>query len=382
MRLAFCLFRYFPFGGLERNFAGIAQSCVARGHRVRVYTMIWEGKPIAGLEVVPLPSKGWSNHGRCRAFTEALRQKDLPSKHDLVVGFNRMPGLDLYYCADVCFIAAQTRRRPAFVRFTPRYRWYARFENAVFSPHATTEIMYLSEAEKKRYIEAYGTPEKRFHYLPPGVDKQGIQSCLNSSVRDSVRHALGLMAEDVMLLMVGSGFKTKGVARAIASLASLPEALRRRTHLYVIGKGNPESYLRKAARNSVGDRVHFLGTCHDVPRYLASADLLLHPSVQENTGNAIVEALVAGLPVLATEACGFGEHVVKAGAGYLIAEPFTQQEMNQLLARVLAMDPYQRSCLRDHALDYSARTDLYGRFPKAVAIIEALAGRLRHAKRQ
>lgn len=42
MIVAFCLYKYFPFGGLQRDFMRIAQTVAARGHHVRVYTQSWE----------------------------------------------------------------------------------------------------------------------------------------------------------------------------------------------------------------------------------------------------------------------------------------------------------------------------------------------------
>ena len=43
MQLAFILYKYFPFGGLQRDFMRIALECQRRGHAIRVYAMIWEG---------------------------------------------------------------------------------------------------------------------------------------------------------------------------------------------------------------------------------------------------------------------------------------------------------------------------------------------------
>ena len=43
MIVAFCLYKYFPFGGLQRDFMRIASTVAARGHHVRVYTQSWEG---------------------------------------------------------------------------------------------------------------------------------------------------------------------------------------------------------------------------------------------------------------------------------------------------------------------------------------------------
>ena len=49
MQLAFCLYKYFPFGGLQRDFLRIALACQARGNAIRVYVLEWEGDIPAGF---------------------------------------------------------------------------------------------------------------------------------------------------------------------------------------------------------------------------------------------------------------------------------------------------------------------------------------------
>jgi len=374
MKLAFLLFKYFHFGGLERNFLRIANTCVAHGHEVHVFTMAWNGDRSADLAVDLVPARGLQNHARCRSYVEWLRQNVRHDDFDLVVGFNRMPGLDLYYAADVCYVREMARRRRRHIRLSSRYRTYAAFERAVFAPESPTEIMYLSEVERSHYIDAYNTPATRFHYLPPGVDRQRIRNNLSAQTRARVRSDLGLSDGDLFLLMVGSDFRRKGVARSIRALADLPPALRAKAHLVVAGKGHARPYLKVARRLGIHQRVRFLGGRDDVPELLASADLLLHPAVSENTGNAIVEALVAGLPVLATETCGFAFHVRDAGAGEVIpSDPFDQQVMSDRLAALLHSP--ELPSYRERALTYTDETDLYSRAETAVRIIETVAGR-------
>ena len=55
MQLAFVLYKYFPFGGLQRDFMRIALECQARGHAIRVYTPIWEGENPGGFDVRVAP---------------------------------------------------------------------------------------------------------------------------------------------------------------------------------------------------------------------------------------------------------------------------------------------------------------------------------------
>ncbi len=104
MKLALCLYKYFPYGGLERDFLRILKECHQRGHSVHVYTAEWQGERPREINLHLLRSKLSviskrlrleGNHARDRRFFSRLQQA-LTSEHfDAVIGFNKMPGLDL-----------------------------------------------------------------------------------------------------------------------------------------------------------------------------------------------------------------------------------------------------------------------------------------------
>ena len=374
MKFAFLIFNYFPYGGLERNFLRISEEAVNRGHEVDVYTMGWQGaRPKSAITINLLPARGLTNHAQALSFVAALHERDLTG-YALKVGFNRMPGLDLYYNADVCYVADISRRRGPLARLTPRYKVMAAFEEAVFGPEAKTHIMYLAEQEKNRYMEAYGTPEARFHALPPGIDRARIRQAMGPEAGRVIRHRHGLPEESRVLLAIGSDFVRKGVERTVRALAALPAVERERTHLLVIGKGKARPLQRLAKRQGIGTRVHCLGGSDQVPLYLAGSDLLIHPAITENTGNVILEALVAGLPVLTTDTCGYARHVALAKAGRLVpGDPFRQTELDKALRDMVTSG--ERGIWRENALRYAEQTDLYSRPRVAVEIMEQLAER-------
>ncbi|MEW6587124.1 MAG: glycosyltransferase, partial [Nitrospirota bacterium] len=131
MKLAFCLFEYFPFGGLQRDFIRIARTCQNRGHSVRVFTMSWKGEVPDTFQVSLIPKHGFSNHRHCRNFSEAVTHQLEKEHYDLVVGFNKMQGLDVYYAADSCYKARVTEEKGALYRMGPRCRTYLELERAV-----------------------------------------------------------------------------------------------------------------------------------------------------------------------------------------------------------------------------------------------------------
>ena len=236
MQLAFVLYKYFPFGGLQRDFMRIAKVCQERGHRIRVYTLIWEGDIPEGFEVLVAPVKALSNHRRNEKFT-AWVEADLAKRPvDRVVGFNKMPGLDVYYAADPCFEdKAQTLRNPLY-RISSRYRHFAEYERAVFSPAGKTQILMISEVQQPLFTKHYKTPLDRFHLLPPGIAPDRRAPANAAEIRADFRAEFGLADDELLLVQIGSGFITKGVDRSIRALAALPADLRKRTRLMVIGQ--------------------------------------------------------------------------------------------------------------------------------------------------
>jgi UDP-glucose:(heptosyl)LPS alpha-1,3-glucosyltransferase len=368
MKLAFCLFKYFPYGGLQRDFLRIALACVKRGHDVHVYTMDWQGEIPEGLQVTIIPAQGIWNHKRCLAFAKQANECFTSKNYDAVIGFNKIPGLDIYFAADPCYAAKAHAERSKLYRLTERYRTYAKLEQAVFTSEAKTAIWLISEREQAQFEKFHQTPNSRFHLLAPSIDRNHIQQEQPASARLLVRNELKIPLDDYCVLMVGSSFKTKGVDRALLALAALPDVVRNKTHLVIIGQGNSKPFLQLAKKLQVNDHVHFLGGRDDVPRFLYAADLLLHPAYTENTGTVLVEALVAGLPVLTTEVCGYAKHILFARAGMVLPLPFTQSALNQELASMLASK--QHDYWRRNALNYTAKTDLYSMVEQAVDFIE------------
>jgi UDP-glucose:(heptosyl)LPS alpha-1,3-glucosyltransferase len=368
MQLAFCLYKYFPFGGLQRDFLRIALACLARGHAIRVYTLEWRGEVPSGFEVVCVPVKALSNSRRYAKFTDWVFQDLGRRPADRVVGFNKMPGLDVYFAADPCYEEkARTLRNPLY-RLSGRYRHFAAYERAVFSPESRTEILMISPLQQPFFEKHYATPIERFHLLPPGISTDRRAPSNAAEVRAGFRREFGLAEDDLLLLQIGSGFKTKGLDRSLKALAGLPEALRGRTRLMAIGQDEPTFFLRQASALGIADRVGILQGRSDIPRFLLGADLLIHPAYNENTGTVLLEALVAGLPVLASAVCGYAHYIEEAEGGLVVPEPFEQARLDGMLAAMLE-DKGARARWQRKALAFAETADIYSNAERAVDLI-------------
>ena len=368
MQLAFCLYKYFPFGGLQRDFLRIAQACQARGHALRVYTLTWEGEVPSGLEVIVAPVRALSNVRRNEKFT-AWVQKDLTRRPaDRVVGFNKMPELDVYFAADPCYEEKASTLRSALYRFSARYQHFSTYERAVFAVESSTEILLISSQQQVFFERHYATPAARFHLLPPGISPDRRRPDNALEIRSQLRQEFALADDALLLLQVGSGFKTKGVDRSLAALAALPAALKPRTRLIVIGQDDPKPFQRLANSLGVTEHVTILPGRSDIPRFLLGADLLIHPAYNENTGTILLEALVAGLPVLASAICGYAHYITDAEAGEVIPEPFAPEAMQRLLTTMLKSAD-ARARWQKNALRFAETADIYNNAEYAADVI-------------
>jgi UDP-glucose:(heptosyl)LPS alpha-1,3-glucosyltransferase len=171
-----------------------------------------------------------------------------------------------------------------------------------------------------------------------------------------------------MLLMVGSGFKTKGVDRSLHAVASLPESLRAKTRLIIAGEDNPRAFLKLAHNLGISELVEFVGGREDIPDLLFAADFLLHPAYRENTGTVLLESVAAQLPVLCSGACGYAFYIKKAQCGHVLSTPFVQSEMNVTLASML--DSPESHIWKKRAARYVEENDLFSMPEKVVDVIE------------
>jgi UDP-glucose:(heptosyl)LPS alpha-1,3-glucosyltransferase len=371
MKLAFCLYKYFPYGGLQRDFLRIAETCHQRGHRIRVYALSWQGDKPDFIDLKIIRVKAWQNYVVYRKFQRAVLHDLKQSPVDKVIGFNKMPGLDIYYAADPCYLSTVKSPFPWYHWFDKRSQQFCKDEKTVFAHDSKTEILLLTTQQVKDFRTAYQTPNKRLHLLPPGISPDRVRPDNALSLRKAIRQEWGIAEDDLLFLMIGSGFKAKGLDRSLRAIAALPDHIQQRCHLLVIGQDKADLFLRLAKQLNITNRIHILPGRNDIPRFLCAADLLLHPAYKETAGIVLLEALVAGLPILVSAVCGYAHYIEEAHGGIVIPEPFQQETFNQLLLTA-SYDIHLRQQWQQAALAYTKKIDLF-RLPQAATdLIEIL----------
>ena len=373
--VAFALFKYFPFGGLQRDFIKVARACVARGWRVRIYTLSWEAEPEPGMDVQLVEVGGVINHVRYERFSKKVAEDLEWFPVDALVGFNKMPNLDLYYAADSCYEQKAQELRSGWYRNSPRYRFFSRFERAVFEPKAKTKIFLITNDQQVQFQKYYKTPAERFELLPPNVSSDRARGADAQAVRTQFRQHYQIQDDELLLLLIGSGFITKGLDRVLLAFASLPPALRDKTRLHVVGEDTPKQFVSMSEELGISEQVTIFSGREDIPRYLQGADLMVHPAYMESGGIVLLESMIAGLPLITTANCGFAHYVATADAGVVLPDPFVQQTLNRELERLLA-NPAERQRLSERGLAFAEEADLFSMPERMVdGILEAIRQR-------
>ncbi len=125
----------------------------------------------------------------------------------------------------------------------------------------------------------------------------------------------GLSDRDIVITMIASIEERKGHRVAIRALEVLPP----NHHLLIVGTGPLEAELMDLVESlGMQERVHFLGYTADVSRVLAATDVVLLTSFLEATPYVLIEAMAAGIPVVASDIFGVGEIVEDSVTGILV----------------------------------------------------------------
>lgn len=118
--------------------------------------------------------------------------------------------------------------------------------------------------------------------------------------RDEATSILGIRASGARIITNAELHKNKGIAYGIEAIAKLKERGVNVSYT-IISEGEERKNLEALARaKNVSDRVSFLGFVQDAARYMKAFDLFLLPSVKEGMPYVLIEAAMAGLPIVTT----------------------------------------------------------------------------------
>jgi glycosyltransferase involved in cell wall biosynthesis len=178
----------------------------------------------------------------------------------------------------------------------------------------TARIVANSAGVRDFYV-AKGIPAEKIEVIPNGI----LPAPASTATRQEILDELRLPGDARLVGLVGRLWPQKRVKDAIWA-ADLLKVIRSDVHLLILGDGPHRRRLEIFREQcEIADKVHFLGHRSDVPRLLPHFDVLWSSSAYEGQSNTIMEAMAAGVPVVATDIPGTRELVVSGQTGFLVS---------------------------------------------------------------
>lgn len=226
-------------------------------------------------------------------------------------------------------------------------RWTATF---------TDRIIGLTDQEIRDNLERRIGEPRQFVNIPSGIDLRRFDRSEGDPA--NAKASLGLSPTARLIGSVGRLDPVKGHTYLLDAFADLAPCFPD-LYLALVGDGELLTDLRSRTEHAgLTDRVLFLGWREDIPSLLHAFDLFVFPSLSEGMGRALVEAMAAGLPIVATNVCS--EVLGDGEAGYLV-EAASAPSLASGIEKLL-VDPELRSRLaeaaRRRARNYSVETML------------------------
>jgi glycosyltransferase involved in cell wall biosynthesis len=184
------------------------------------------------------------------------------------------------------------------------------------------------EAADARRLRIFRTPVAVGNGRDPALFRP------DEAARAAVREALATPAKRVVIVAVSRLVRDKGYPELAAAMRAVPEA-----ELWVVGErlvsDRGEDMAGLMARSGLGDRLRMLGYRDDVAAVMAAADIFVLPSYFEAMPMTVIEAMLVGLPVVASDVGGPREQVVPGVTGLLVP-PRQVTPLAEALARLAA----------------------------------------------
>jgi len=170
--------------------------------------------------------------------------------------------------------------------------------------------------------------------------------------RVTLREELGLGPDDRLVVSIGNLYPVKGHCHLIEAVARLATA-HPTVHVAIAGRGGLlESLTVQARDRGVAGRIHFLGLRADVAAVLEAADLFVLPSLSEGLPLALLEAMFARRPIVATDVGEVATALAGGEAGALV-EPGNPSALTAAIDSLLS-DPNRAARLADAAVHRAA----------------------------
>jgi glycosyltransferase involved in cell wall biosynthesis len=341
-RIAFFI-RALKGGGAQRDTILLANEIAARGTRVDLLTLVPEGplRPLVSAQVTIVPIGG----GKLRAAVPGLRRALIARRPHALVSAEAAPNLIALTAARLVPRSIRPRivlREVASASFAARLDPYRQNRIAYrvlrFAYRFADVVVTLTEGARRDLARNFHVPEDRL-----------ARMSANAVIDAAALAAPETKREPGLIVSVGRLSPEKDHATLIRAFAKLDRTMR----LEIAGDGPMHGPLQSLIRElGLAGRVRLSGFVTDPFPLFRRAALAVSSSRYEGFGNAIVEALACGTPVVATD-CPYGPREILADGRYGLLVPVGDADaLARAIGQAMATRP-DRAALRARAATHT-----------------------------
>jgi UDP-glucose:(heptosyl)LPS alpha-1,3-glucosyltransferase len=358
MNVAFTIDRLDPAkGGAERVLDRLGSWLVGRGHEVIAVVREARLPADSPLRVETVDAPRWPRGRAERGFARAAADRAEACGADAVLAVRHALRCTVYQPhggihADTLAAGLESRepgpgrtlaRIAASV--SSRHRTFLAMERELLGGSEPPRFVALGTRVERSALGRYPGLRGRTSIVPNGVDVETFHPRLREEARASVSRELDL-GDRALALLLAHNPRLKGIVPALRALAAAGGD----AFFVAAGRGT-ERFAGLAARLGLASRARFLGPIGDPVRWLAAADVLLHPTFHDPCSLVALEALACGTPVITTERNGVSDLMRdEPDGGVVIEHPRRHDTLVAALRRLLDRDAARRAGARARAL--------------------------------
>jgi len=343
MKIAIIRQKFVNYGGAEQFVSGYTRYLAEMGHEVHIFANQWTPSHHPNVKIHSVRAFTRNSFLRVLSFAWFALQAISFKSYDIVQSHERIWHQDIYRAGDGCHREWLERRSsylPFFKRFFLKFNLFhqliLRLEKRIFEKGECKKIIAISEMVKRDILKHYRLPEDRVKVVYNGIQLDRFDPSNKKYFCDEVRQQLKISDHEVMILFVGSGFERKGLEYLIKSVQYVKE---KNWRLVLVGKGKWRKYLKFTSKKNQ-EKITCLEPIDEIEKLYAAADFFILPSIYEPFGNANLEALASGLPVITSQNTGASEIITPKKEGIILEDPSDSKSIAEAIDYL--MDPKNR----------------------------------------
>ena len=332
MKIAIIRQKFVLYGGAEQFVQGYIQQLADAGHDIHIFANEWSESHHPNIHLHHVPVFKLNAFIRTLSFAWFVARAIGKESFDIVQSHEKTWKQNVYRVGDGChkeWLSQRKRFLPALKRlslsYNPFHRLILKMEKNIFESGQCKKFIAISQTVKSNILKHYHCPEENISVIYNGVDLIRFHPDNKKLYRENIRKELEIPKNFVLILFVGSGFERKG----LKSLLQATQYLKSKNwRLLIMGKGKWKKYIHFVPEN-LRSQIIYREPVPEIEKFYSAADIFALPSIYEPFGNANLEALASGLPVITSSHCGAADIIQHKKNGLIVDIPESSEEVSE-----------------------------------------------------